>query len=99
MRYHRNGGFISKCFPTGNHQPRSVMIPPETSRFGSIPVGIATLNRRLQMDDALSGNELSARSCRGARDAGKGARHIKKGRVIDTTFFCDPGETGVYRCN
>ena len=33
---------------------------------------------------ALSGNELSARSCRGAW---KGARHIKKGRVIDTTFF------------
>ena len=31
---------------------------------------------------ALSGNELSARSCRGARDAGKGARHIKKWRIV-----------------
>ena len=70
------------------------MIPPETSRFGSIPVGIATLNRRLQMDDALSGNELSARSCRGARDAGKSARHIKKGRVIDTTFFVTSEKPG-----
>ena len=63
------------------------MIPPETSRFGSIPVGIATLNQRLQMDDALSGNELSARSCRGARDAGKGARHIKKGRMVKKLCF------------
>lgn len=43
---------------------------------------------------ALSGNVLSARSCKGARDAGKGARHIKKGRVIDTTFFVTPEKPG-----
>ena len=32
------------------------MIPPETSDFAPISVGIATLNRRLNEDDALSGN-------------------------------------------
>lgn len=40
---------------------------------------------------ALSGNELSARSGRGAW---KGARHIKKGRAIDTTFFVTPEKPG-----
>ncbi len=32
------------------------MIPPETSDFAPISVGIAALNRRLNEDDALSGN-------------------------------------------
>ena len=32
------------------------MIPPETSDFAPISVGIAALNRRLNVDDALSGN-------------------------------------------
>ena len=32
------------------------MIPPETSDFAPISVGIAALNRRLNGDDALSGN-------------------------------------------
>ena len=36
------------------------MIPPETSDFAPISVGIATLNRRLNGDDALSGNVAAA---------------------------------------
>jgi len=36
------------------------MIPVGNIRLGSLSVGIAALNRRLNKDDALSGNELSA---------------------------------------
>ena len=32
------------------------MIPTETSDFAPVSVGIAALNRRLNVDDALSGN-------------------------------------------
>ena len=40
-------------FPTGNHQPCAKMIPPETPDFASLSGGIASLNHRLSIDDAL----------------------------------------------
>ena len=41
------------CFPTGNPQPCSMMIPIGNEPNCLPSVGIATLNRRLKIDDAL----------------------------------------------
>ena len=49
----------SRRFPTGNHQPCSQMIPPETSDFASLSGGIASLNHRLNIDDALRATSFS----------------------------------------
>ena len=49
----------SRRFPTGNHQPCSKMIPPETSDFASLSGGIASLNHRLIIDDALQATSFS----------------------------------------
>ena len=50
------------CFPTGNHQPCSMMIPVGNEQNGLPSVGIATLNRRLKIDDALRAT-IDAVSC------------------------------------
>ena len=50
------------CFPTGNHQPCSMMIPVGNEHNCLPSVGIATLNRRLKIDDALRAT-IDAVSC------------------------------------
>ena len=58
------------CFPTGKHQPRSMMIPVGNEHNCLPSVGIATLNRRLKIDDALRATidaisrQISVFSCR-----------------------------------
>ncbi|GEM_PF-3453836 len=49
----------SRRFPTGNHQSCSEMIPTETSDFASLSGGIASLNHRLNADDALRATSFS----------------------------------------
>ena len=48
-----------RVFPEGNHQSRSVMIPPETSALWLAFRGIAALNPRLFMDFSLREKELA----------------------------------------
>ena len=50
------------CFPIGNHQPCSMMIPVGNEQNCLPSVGIATLNRRLKIDDALRAT-IDAVSC------------------------------------
>ena len=58
------------CFPIGNPQPCSMMIPVGNEQNGLPSVGIATLNRRLKIDDALRATidavscQISVFSCR-----------------------------------
>ena len=79
-----------RVFPEGNHQSRSVMIPPETSAlwlafrgyrcaqppaiYGFFPAGKGVGS--WQISDFS--HQRAARSCRGARDARKLARHGRK---------------------
>ena len=79
-----------RVFPEGNHQSRSVMIPPETSAlwlafrwlsaaippaiYGFFPAGKGVGS--WQISDFS--HQRAARSCRGARDARKRASHVRK---------------------
>ncbi len=83
--------FSPPCrFPIGNHQERSMMIPAETSDFASLSGGIASLNHRLNNDDALratgfraatAGNGLSVGLLRatGFRAATARGRRVRRG--------------------
>lgn len=56
--------FSPPCrFPIGNHQERSKMIPAETSDFASLTGGIASLNHRLNNDDALRATGFQCSYC------------------------------------